>query len=41
MSNPEHIELWFVILTCLALGAIYFVMGSKDRREARKARLKK
>lgn len=41
MSNPENISLWFVITTCLILGAIYFVMGSKDRREARKDRLKK
>lgn len=40
MPNPENIDIWFVIITCLILGAIYFVMGSKDRREARKARRK-
>jgi len=41
MPNPEFISPVFVIVVCLILGAIHFVMGSKDRREARKARLNK
>jgi hypothetical protein len=41
MPNPENISPEFVIPACIIMGIVYFVMGSKDRREARKARLKK
>jgi len=38
MLNPDFIPPEVGFPVALVLWAIYFVMGSKDRREARKAR---
>lgn len=40
-STPDNIPPEYVIPICLVLGVGYWLLGSEQRREARKARLKK
>jgi hypothetical protein len=39
--TPDEVPLELGIPICLVLLAIYWLLGSEQRREARKARLKK
>lgn len=38
MENYDTIDPWVALILAVIFTAIWFVMGSKNRREARKAR---
>lgn len=40
-STPDNFPIEWVIPACLVLWAIYWLLGSEQRRNARKDRLKK
>jgi hypothetical protein len=40
-STPDNIPIEWVIPLCFALGIIYWIQGSENRRKVRKDRLRK